>query len=422
MPMSRARFISPSRALVAGLGLLAPLLVACPASRDDGGAQAPASEPGEGDEATPEIELPSLDDDATQADGNESAHHVVFADRTSQSYLLLLDGDPAAAPTREGLATLVREALAGAEDEPEVELLLELIASDPAPPANAPELGAEQRDTIRHRDLLGLHIALLPLAAQGEEALIPLQVLRDPISTRALTDAERASLPERRWVLVLRAHYRNRYGVRGLRLLQTLVRVLARDRGALIHDPDTAETMGVEAFSERRLQSSTGNIADQVVVVPFPDPRHGDGFVRLSTRGMRRFGSVDLELDGLPANARVLEAATHLVYGLAYRMVRDGEYDQEGYAVEVDDVVELQRLDVERAYGGRDARLPKCDGCPGRLKLHLVERPEEDHDPSEHVVARIVAPRSVSDAPGYDQPTWALDALSRLLGSPGASP
>ncbi|MEX1364072.1 MAG: hypothetical protein AB1Z98_13170, partial [Nannocystaceae bacterium] len=243
--MSRTRSSSPSRGLVTGLALLGLLLVACPASRDDGGAQAPESEPGEGDEATPKLELPSLDEDAAEAEaeGNESAHHVVFADRTSQSYLLLLDGDPTAAPTREELATLVREALAGAEDEPEVELLLELIASDPAPAANATELGPEQRDTIRHRDLLGLHVALLPLAAQGEQALIPLQVLRDPISTRALTQAERASLPQRRWVLVLRAHYRNRYGVRGLRLLQTLVRVVARDRGALIHDPDTGETI-----------------------------------------------------------------------------------------------------------------------------------------------------------------------------------
>ena len=45
-------------------------------------------------------------------------------------------------------------------------------------------------------------------------------------------------------------------------------------------------------------------------------------------------------------------------------------------------------------------------------------RPEEDHDPVDHVVARIVAPRKESDAPGYDQPEWVLQALSDLLGVP----
>ena len=40
------------------------------------------------------------------------------------------------------------------------------------------------------------------------------------------------------------------------------------------------------------------------------------------TRGMRRFGSVDLELDGLPADPIVLQRATHLLYALAFVMVK----------------------------------------------------------------------------------------------------
>ena len=340
---------------------------------------------------------------------------MVFADRTSQAYLLLLDGAPTEAPSREALAELVTKALAGAEDEPEAKLLLDLIATEPQPLQGDPSLDAGQREAIRHRDLLGLHIDLQPVAPAGEEPLIPLQALADPISSRALSDPERASLPARRHVLVLRAHYRNLYGLRGLRLLQTLVRIVAADRKALIHDPDTGETMGVQAFTDRRLQATLGNVADQVVVVPFPDPRH-EGRVRLATRGMRRFGSVDLELDGLSRQVEALQAATHLLNGLAFKMARGGEYDQEGYAVEVDDVIELTQREMDQAYAGRAERVPRCDGCPGRVRLHLVERPAEPHDPIEHVVARVVAPRAQSDADDYDHPAWVREALSDLLG------
>ncbi|MEM7154523.1 MAG: hypothetical protein AAF799_16875 [Myxococcota bacterium] len=398
-----------------GLWALSAALCACSAKRDDGGAS--ATVPQDSADAVPEpapIAVAPSEEDARA----ESAHHVVFADRTTQSYLLLLTGSPTAAPTREELAALVSRKLEGAADEPEAKLLLELIASDPAPAASEPGLEPSESQQIRHADLLGLHIALLPLAPAGEEALIPLEVLRDPISTRALSAEERASLPERRFALVLRAHYRNRYGVRGLRLLQTLVRIVAQEQGALIHDPDTAETVGEPVFSARRLQSTVGNIADQVVVVPFPDPRNGREFVRLSTRGMRRFGSVDLELDGLRRDTKVLEAATHLLYGLAYRMVRDGEYDREGYAVEVDDIVELGYEDIAKAYAGRGGKVPRCETCPQVADLHLVERPAEDHDPVEHVVARVVAPRETSDAAGYDHPAWVAEALRDLLGVP----
>lgn len=401
---------APSLALA-----LAVASFGCSAKRDDGGAG--ATVPQDSAEPVPDpapIEVARSEEEERA----ESAHHVVFADRTSQSYLLLLPGSPTAAPTREELSALVSRKLEGAEDEPEAKLLLELISSAPAPAVSDPSLEAHESQEIRHRDLLGLHIALLPLAPAGEEALIPLEVLRDPISTRALSAEERSSLPERRFVLVLRAHYRNRYGVRGLRLLQTLIRIVAQEQGALIHDPDTGETVGEPVFSARRLQSTVGNIADQVVVVPFPDPRNGKGFVRLSTRGMRRFGSVDLELDGLKRDAKVLESATHLLYGLAYRMVREGEYDREGYAVEVDDIIELSHDDIEKAYAGRGAKVPRCEGCPQATDLHLVERPAESHDPVEHVVARLVAPRDVSDAAGYDHPAWVAQSLRDLLGVP----
>ncbi|MCX4241490.1 hypothetical protein [Paraliomyxa miuraensis] len=404
----------PSRSLIR-LGLVVGL-AGCPAKRDDGGsAQTPKAQ-GTEPAADGAVAVPPTADDDDDAERNESAHHVVFADRTSQAYLLLLTEGSGHALDREALAELVRKALAGADDEPEAKLLLEMVATEPRPPQGDPSLDPSERDEIRHRDLLGLHLDLLPVAPAGEEPLIPLEVLRDPISTRALTDAERTSLPARRHALVLRAHYRNRYGIRGLRLLQTLVRIVAIDRKALVHDPDTGETMGVEAFTARRLQSTVGNVADQVVVVPFPDERNGEGSVRLTTRGMRRFGSVDLELDGLPREVEALEAATHLLYGLAFKMVRAGEYDQEGYAVEVDDVIEVTHHDVTSAYAGQTGKVPRCDGCPERVRLHLVERPAEAHDPIEHVVARIVAPRVDSDAADYDHPAWVRGALADLLG------
>jgi hypothetical protein len=394
---------------------LALVLAACPAGREEAGAHIPNAQPSDAAGPTAAADPPTTATPANAQDEEESAHHVVFADRTSQAYLLLLPGSPTA-PTREALAKLVQAELAGAEHEPEVALLLELVATEPRPPQTDPGLSADERQAIRHADLLGLHVALLPIAPAGEEPLVSPEVLSDPVATRELSEAERASLPARRHALVLRAHYRNRYGVRGLRLLQTLVRIVAIDRKALVHDPDTGETMGVDAFTRRRLQSTVGNVADQLVVVPFPDPRHGEGFVRLSTRGMRRFGSVDLELDGLPRQAAALEAATHLLQGLAYRMVVAGEYDQEGYAVEVDDEIELTHRDVEQAYAGRAERVPRCEGCPARVRLHLVERPAEPHDPSEHVVARVVAPRLLSASASYDHPAWVRKALADLLG------
>jgi hypothetical protein len=398
--------------LVAALALV---LAACPARREESSAQTPPSAPT--DEATPPpatAEPPTAAPTTDEAD--ESAHHVVFADRTSQTYLLLLPGSPTAAPTREALGQLVKQKLVSAEDEPEVELLRDLVATEPRPLQSDPALDIAERNEIRHADLLGLHIALLPIAPPGEDPLVSPAALLDPIATRELSEADRASLPARRQVLVLRAHYRNRYGVRGLRLLQTLVRIVAADRKALIHDPDTGETMDVAAFTRRRLQSTLGNVADQVVVVPFPDPLHGKGFVRISTRGMRRFGSVDLELDGLPREAAVLEAATQLLQGLAYRMARAGEYDQEGFAVEADDEIELTYRDVAQAYAARSERVTHCDGCPERVRVHLVERPAEPHDPIEHVVARVVAPRLLSASPTYDHPAWVRKAIVDLLG------
>ncbi len=387
-----------------GLGL-----GACSAKRDDGNGAAAAA-------SAPPVESAQPETPESDAADAESAHHVVFADRTTHAYLLLLPGDPGPAPTREELSARVQSALPGADDEPEVRLLLELVTTEPKPPQSDPRLSAQEREAIRHSDLLGLHIAVMPISPAGQESLISEEVLLDPISTRTLSGPERASLATRHHVLLLRGHYRNRYGVRGLRLLQTLVRIVAAERGALIHDPDTGETMGLEAFTQRRLQSSVGNVAEQVVVVPFADPRHGETAVRLTTRGMRRFGSVDLELDGLPRDPAVLEAATHLINGLAYVMVRMGEYDRQGYAVEVDDTVAVDHAAVAQAYAGSKLRVPRCDGCPQEIELHLVERPAEAQDPIDHVVARIVAPRPVSDDAGYDHPGWVRRAVTDLLG------
>ena len=156
----------------------------------------------------------------------ELPHRVVFADRITYSYVLLLPGADLAAPTREELDVAVREAFPNNLDDEEVGLLRGLIARpiDESPASGPP--------------------------------LVELRVLADPDLSRTLEPGERASLATRGALLVLRAQYRNQHGVRGLRLLQTLVRVVAARRGALIHDPDTLETFGPAAFAARRLQTT----------------------------------------------------------------------------------------------------------------------------------------------------------------------
>ncbi len=386
----------------------------------------------------------------------EAAHVIPFADRTSMGYLLLLppSDEPPEAPTREQLQTWVRAAFPDRASRGELDLLLTLIATEPhstdagasfgdlqvpsipdsaelegegtKQPAREPgeveeidEAAVNQmldkRERQRVFDLIGLHVELLRQGI-GEDTLIPASALTDPVLTRALDRAERESLPGRGYALLLRADYRNQHGVRGLRLLQTLVRVVAERTGALIHDPDTLETLDLEAFERRRLRINAGNVADQLAIVPFEDPRHL-GRLRLSTRGMRRFGAVDLELDALPADPIVLQQATDLLAGLALALVREGEVDPSGFAVEVPDEIEVTGDLMRQSYGDRE--VSTCAACPGSVVVHLVERPTEDHDPRGHVVARVVAPRSQSDAADYDHPQWVGYALSRLFGTAG---
>lgn len=373
--------------------------------------QADASKPG-GVLVPAPIQQAELDGDPTaqllEQGEPLDPHTIVFSDRTSQGYLLLLDEGHNEQPSREQLQALVRGKLAAKVDEPEVKLLLRLVGLEPKTTfADDTRRGAPRAT----QDLLGFYIEVMPLAS-----VLDPRVLADPVLTRELDDTQRAALDSRTHVLLLRADYRNQYAVRGLRLLQTIVRIVAEQRGALIFDPDTEETMGLDAFARRRLRSSLGNIADQVVVVPFPDKLH-EGKVRLSTRGMRRFGSVDLELDGLPRDAQVLQRATDLLYGLCYKMMRVGEFDARGYAVELGDTVNVARSDVRRAYGGRGKKLVACEECEDEVEVHLVERAAEEHDPMNHITARVVAPRPVSDGEAYDQGRWAIGIVRQLLGS-----
>ena len=344
----------------------------------------------------------------------ELPHRVVFADRITYSYVLLLPGDGVAAPTREELDAAVRKAFPDNLEDEEVQLLLGLVARPirefGAPPTEAEELeeGAE--------DLLGFAVEAHPRRPTSGPALLETKVLADPDLTRELTPEERASLPARGSLLVLRAQYRNQHGVRGLRLLQTLVRVVATQRGALIHDPDTLETHGPAAFAARRLQTSLGNVADQIPVVPFPDPRHTGRF-RLATRGMRRFGSVDLELDGLPGELPTLQLGTFFLHGLTRVMIDLGEFES-GFAAELPQTLTLHHSDCAAAYAGRPGSLPRCKDCPESVDLHLVERAAEPQDAISHVVARVVAPRPRSDQSVYDHPQWVQEAITRVLGAP----
>jgi len=273
------------------------------------------------------------------------------------------------------------------------------------------------RTATARGDLLGLHVEI-----GATEEFVPALALEDSVLLRELTVELRGSLPSRRTALLVRADYRSQHAFRGLRLLQTLIRLLARERGALIHDPDTLETVDVDAFTRRRLQSTLANVADQIAVVPFPDARHGEGFVRLTTRGMRRFGSVDLELDGLPADPPVLQRATDFLVGVALVMAREAEVDATGLAVELDDVIAVHYMDAVQGYAGREGKPPRCADCPEQALVHVVERPSEPQDPRDHVVARVVAPRPVSDAAGYDHRAWVASAIADVFGPNATAP
>ena len=131
---------------------------------------------------------------------------------------------------------------------------------------------------------------------------------------------------------------------------------------------------------------------------------------------MRRFGSFDLELDGLPRDPAVLQQATFLLHGLALQMVRQGEVDSSGFAVELDEEIDITHADVVQAYARQQGAVPACKDCPGRTEVHLVEREAEPHDPQHHLVVRVVAPRAKSDARDYDHPAWVRSAITRLLG------
>jgi hypothetical protein len=132
---------------------------------------------------------------------------------------------------------------------------------------------------------------------------------------------------------------------------------------------------------------------------------------------MRRFGSVDLELGGLPGDLPVLQQATYFLHGLAFVMIELGEYDSSaGFAVELPPIVTVHHSDCAAAYAARE--LPRCSDCPESVELHLVERAAEPQDAVSHVVARVVAPRSRSDQPDHDHPAWAQEALDRVLGRP----
>jgi hypothetical protein len=400
-------------------------------------------------EPSPESGTAEADPEDSALSG-EAAHVIPFADRTSMGYLLLLPPGTKQPkpPTREQLQTLVRQAFPDRRRDADIDLLLTLIATEPhatdfvgeldAPEFAEPEAGTgggaeldrsavEQANAKRERersfDLIGLHIEIVHLGI-GDAATIPSSAFEDPILTRGLSEAERQTLLGRSWALLLRADYRNKHAVRGLRLHQTLVRVAADHYGALVHDPDTLETMNVATFSERRLRAAAGNVADQIAIVPFVDARD-DSRLRLSTRGMRRFGAVDIELDGLPRDPELLQQASDLIAGLALALVQDGEVEASGFAVEVPQVIVVDGERITQSYATRAEQPKLCADstgprraldCPGRVEVHLVERAPEPHDPEDHVVARIVAPRELSDAADYDHLRWVQATLARLFG------
>ena len=295
-----------------------------------------------------------------------------------------------------------------------------LASSTAAPEDPMAALDAEDavamRRQAKRQDIIGLHVDLLEVSRVADAA-----TLADPVLSRHLPAQARADVLRRPTAVLLRADYRSREAFRGLRLLQTLVRIYARATGSLILDPDTLETYDEASFSEARMRSAEANLTRQVTVVPFPERGDAGLRVRLTTRGMRRFGCVDLELTDLPADPALLQQATDFIYAVAYGLIQTSEVDVTGVSLELEDIVTAHWRDAASAYRGSSRELPRCGDCPETVHLHLVERPPRPTDPADHVVAQIVAPRVASDPGSYDHAAWVRDALARMFGpAPGA--
>ena len=261
-------------------------------------------------------------------------------------------------------------------------------------------------------DLFGLHVQLFD--RDRNPGVVPADALANPIATRDLSDAQRETIAQRSQILLLRADYRNQFDVRGLRLLQGLVRVVAQQYDALIFDPDTLETRDEAHFTERRLSANLGSVAEQIAVIPF---REQDGSVRLATRGMRRFGLPDLELSGLPVDPAMLQRATDMISGLARVLIQEGEIDDSGVAIEAPDEIEVSRRDVEAAYRNGAESLPApCESCPQRATVHLMRRETRDTDAEEHLTVAITAPRDQLESPGHEHRLWVQATLAKIFG------
>ena len=323
-----------------GLVLLAMLAAGCreqPSPVPLGSASQPAST-----EPTPEPKSASDDDDTTETGetgdplSGEAAHTIPFADRSSMGYLLLLPAGTKnfEAPSRAYLQTLVEQAFPDRRTAGEFDLLLTLISTSPhetgfdgelMPPSlgfdesggggdgggdggnddhsekpkklSEAELAAAKAERSRTFDVIGLHIETLHLGI-GETTTIPTSALTDPVLTRDLDEEQRKSLLGREWALLLRADYRNQHAVRGLRLHQTLVRVVAgtlrgshpRSRHARDHGPRRVHRTPLASRGRQRRRSDRDR--------PVQDSRD-DKFLRMSQprhaalRRRRHRGSTD---------------------------------------------------------------------------------------------------------------------------------
>jgi len=409
--------------------LAAAIVIACggnPPHREAPTPQTPAPSPNPATDANDGPHHPKAN-----SEGTFDPHTVVYADRSSHSYMLLLKGQKKPHLwTRDELETLIRKTFPD-HDSGEVGLLLEFVHLEPRDTSLSPLDQAELKRQIidnpgeidteklsRHAtDLIALHLDILDLLPT--DSPVDPEILLDPVLTRGVDTSQRDDLPKRRWAILIRADYRNQYGVRGLRMLQTLVRILAKEVDAIVLDSDTLETMSPGIFNERRLSANAGNLYQQIAIIPFPQ----DDGIRLVTRGMRRFGAVDIEWSGLPRDPVALQRATEIMMGLVFVMVRDGEVDPSGLAVQVDDVLEITRRDIEKAYANRASELPRrCKACDERVRVHLVKRAARTTDARDHATARIVAPRKTSDAPGYEQRAWTRRLIDSMYGSGSLSP
>jgi hypothetical protein len=162
----------------------------------------------------------------------------------------------------------------------------------------------------------------LEVVSSGDWVLPPEDTLA--FATPSLTDAERATVHRRPWVVAVRVRGAATPDHEVARTGFAATAAIAQQLGALVYDEEVRRIETAAQFTARAITAPLGAPAFRVDHVALQLYTQDDGSARLLTLGMRRFGAPDLELRGASMHAARRLAA--LVNALAAR-VAAGESD-----------------------------------------------------------------------------------------------